>query len=75
MTVRYATELVYGTLRSQRRLDDLLERVSRRPVASLDPPVRAALRLGAHQLLAGVPAHAAVGETVGVGRARVRAGT
>ena len=71
----HVTELVYGTLRSQRRLDDLLERVSRRDVASLDPPVRAALRLGAHQLLAGVPAHAAVGETVAVRagtRARVR---
>jgi 16S rRNA (cytosine967-C5)-methyltransferase len=67
-----ATEMVYGALRSQRRLDELLERVSRRPVASLDPPVRAALRLGAHQLLSGVPAHAAVGETVAVAPPRAR---
>ena len=36
-----------------------------RPLAALDPPVRAALRLGVHQLLGGVPPHAAVGETVG----------
>ena len=39
---------------------------------SLDPPVRAALRLGAYQLLIGVPAHAAVGETVGVVDQRAR---
>jgi 16S rRNA (cytosine967-C5)-methyltransferase len=33
-------------------------------VRRLDPPVRAALRLGAYQLLAGVPKHAAVSATV-----------
>ena len=58
------TDLVYGTLRAQRRLDDLLERVSARPLKRLDPPVRAALRLGALQLVQGVPPHAAVSETV-----------
>src|ERR671930_21652 len=38
----------------------------RRPVRKLDPPVRAALRLGAYQLvlLGGVPAHAAAYESV-----------
>jgi 16S rRNA (cytosine967-C5)-methyltransferase len=55
---------VYGTVRAQRRLDDLLERASSRPVRRLDRPVRAALRLGAYQLVHDVPAHAAVGETV-----------
>lgn len=60
----FVTDLVYGAVRSQRRLDDLLGRVARRPVHRLDPPVRAALRLGAYQLLHDVPAHAAVGETV-----------
>jgi 16S rRNA (cytosine967-C5)-methyltransferase len=60
----FVTELVYGTVRAQRRLDDLLARVSKRPVHRLDRPVRAALRLGAYQLLHDVPAHAAVGETV-----------
>ena len=60
----FVTELVYGTVRSQRRLDDLLDRVSTRPVRRLDRPVRAALRLGAYQLLHDVPAHAAVDATV-----------
>ena len=60
----FVTELVYGTVRSQRRLDDLLERASTRPVRRLDRPVRAALRLGAYQLLHNVPAHAAVDATV-----------
>jgi 16S rRNA (cytosine967-C5)-methyltransferase len=60
----FVTDLVYSTVRMQRRLDDLIARVSSRPVKRLDPPVRATLRLGAYQLLDGVPAHAAVGETV-----------
>ena len=59
------TDLVYGTLRNQGRADHLLALVADRPLAALDPPVRAALRLGVHQLLGGVPPHAAVGETVG----------
>jgi 16S rRNA (cytosine967-C5)-methyltransferase len=60
----FATDLVYGTVRQQRRIDDLLGRVVKRPIHRLDPPVRAALRLGAYQLLHDTPAHAAVGETV-----------
>jgi 16S rRNA (cytosine967-C5)-methyltransferase len=59
------TDLVYGTLRRQGQADFLLARVSHRPLARLDPPVRAALRLGAYQLLSGVAVHAAVGATVG----------
>ncbi len=70
----FVTDLVYDTLRRQRRLDDLVARVVDRPVARLDAPVRAALRLGAKQLLDGIPAHAAVGETVGaLGRRSPRA--
>ena len=60
----FVTELVYGTVRARRRLDDLLTRVVKRPLKRLDPPVLAALRLGAYQLVHDVPAHAAVGETV-----------
>ena len=42
----------------------------KRPIARLDPPVRAALRLGAYQLLHDTPPHAAVASTVdAVGRA------
>lgn len=62
----FATDLVHGAVRMQRAIDHLLEAVSARPLADLDPPVRAALRLGAYQLLRGVPPHAAVGETVAV---------
>jgi 16S rRNA (cytosine967-C5)-methyltransferase len=69
-----ATDLVYGTLRRRRALDALIERVVDRPLDQLDPPVRAALRLGTYELVEGVPAHAAVGETVGaVGRSAPRA--
>jgi 16S rRNA (cytosine967-C5)-methyltransferase len=60
----FVTELVYGTVRGQRRIDDLLTRVVKRPLPRLDPPVRGALRMGAYQLLHDVPAHAAVSETV-----------
>ena len=66
------TGAVYGTLRRQRYLDDLLASHSKRPLAELDPAVRAALRLGAYQLVEGVPAHAAVAETVGAVSERAR---
>jgi 16S rRNA (cytosine967-C5)-methyltransferase len=66
------TDLVYGTVRMQRALDFMLAAVSNRGIGTLDPPVRAALRLGAYQLLIGVPAHAAVGETVEVVDERAR---
>ncbi|MCZ7526081.1 MAG: 16S rRNA (cytosine(967)-C(5))-methyltransferase RsmB [Acidimicrobiia bacterium] len=69
----FATELVYGTLRRQRALDFLLAGCLDRRLGALDAEVRAGLRLGAHQLVAGVPAHAAVGETVtAVARRRPR---
>jgi 16S rRNA (cytosine967-C5)-methyltransferase len=66
------TDLVYGTVRSQRWLDDLLSRVGRRRIDKLDPPVRAALRIGAYQLVQGVAPHAAVGEVVSVVPPRAR---
>ncbi len=58
------TEWVYGTVRMQRALDFQLGPCLDRPLAKLDPPVRAGLRLGAYQLTHGIAAHAAVGETV-----------
>ncbi|MGH9025148.1 MAG: transcription antitermination protein NusB, partial [Acidimicrobiia bacterium] len=60
----FATDLVYGTLRRRGSIDYLLEQVLRRPLTRLDPPVRAALRLGAYQLVEEVPRHAAVSEMV-----------
>jgi 16S rRNA (cytosine967-C5)-methyltransferase len=68
----YATELVYGSLREQRALDYLLGQLTDRPLVKLDPPVRAALRLGVYQLAHGVPAHAAVSETVEIAPAGAR---
>ena len=62
----FAQQLAYGTVQRVRTLDHAIETLGRRPVRKLDPPVRAALRLGAYQLvfLGGVPAHAAAYESV-----------
>ena len=48
-----------------------IETLGRRPVRKLDPPVLAALRVGAYQLayMGSVPAHAAVNESVELVRA------
>jgi 16S rRNA (cytosine967-C5)-methyltransferase len=59
------TDLVYGALRQQGQADYLLATASHRPLPELDPPVRAALRLGAYQLISGIAPHAAVSATVG----------
>jgi len=62
-----ATELAYGTLRHVPELDAAIGARAARPVARMTPGARAALRLGTYQLLhTRIPAHAAVGETVGV---------
>ena len=62
----FATQLAFGTVQRVRTLDHLIEELAGRPIARLDPPVRAALRLGLYQLLFldRVPTHAAVGEAV-----------
>jgi 16S rRNA (cytosine967-C5)-methyltransferase len=59
-------ELTYGVLRWRNRLDWMLEQCSQRPLATLAPPVRNLLRLGAYQLcwMDRTPAYAAVWETV-----------
>ena len=46
----FAQRLAYGTIQRVRTLDHGIEALGRRPVRKLDPPVRAALRLGAYQL-------------------------
>jgi 16S rRNA (cytosine967-C5)-methyltransferase len=68
----FVTDLVYGTLREQRSIDYLLGQLSDRPLDELDPAVRVALRLGAYQLMHGVPAHAAVRESVEITPERAR---
>ena len=58
-------QVAYGTVQRVRTLDHGIEQLGKRPVAKLDPPVRAALRLGAYQLaFSDVAAHAAVNESV-----------
>jgi 16S rRNA (cytosine967-C5)-methyltransferase len=65
------TQLAYGAVQRVRTLDHAIETLGKRPVAKLDAPVRAALRLGAYQLgfLDGVPRYAAVNESVELVRA------
>ena len=62
----FAMQIAYGTVQRVRTLDHAIETLGRRPVRKLDPPVRAALRLGAYQLgyLDSVPPHAAANESV-----------
>ncbi|MDX6512394.1 MAG: rRNA (cytosine967-C5)-methyltransferase [Gaiellaceae bacterium] len=65
-----AQRLAYGTVQRVRTLDHAIEKLARRPMRKLDPPVRAALRLGAYQLAySEVARHAAVNETVELVRA------
>ena len=66
------TEIVYGTLRWQRRLDWILAPHSRRRLDRLDPWVRNLLRLTVYQLqlLYKVPAYAAVNDAVALAKHR-----
>jgi len=61
----FAQRLAYGAVQRVRTLDHAIETLGKRPVAKLDPPVRAALRLGAYQLgYTETAPHAAVNESV-----------
>ena len=61
----FAQRLSYGSVQRVRTLDYAIETLGKRPVAKLDPPVRAALRLGAYQLgYTETAGHAAVNESV-----------
>lgn len=64
------SELVYGTVRMQKRLDYFLKQFSKRKIEALDPKVRAILRSGAYQImmLDRVPARAAINESVSLGK-------
>jgi 16S rRNA (cytosine967-C5)-methyltransferase len=61
-----AQRLAYGAVQRARTLDHAIETLGRRRVPRLDPPVRAALRLGSYQLgfVDGVARYAAVNESV-----------
>jgi 16S rRNA (cytosine967-C5)-methyltransferase len=72
----FATALAYGTVQRRGTLDHLIGLWSSRPLATLDPPVLAALRLGLFQVLFmdGVADHAAVNESVELVKAQSRGG-
>ena len=66
---RRAIALVAGVTRWKRWLDHVAGRFVRGGIGRLDAPVLHALRIGTFELVVeGVPAHAAVGEAVGVAR-------
>ena len=69
-------QLVLGTVRWLLRLDDIVEQASSRPLRRIDPLILAPLRLGVYQLvfLDGVPAHAAVDQSVAMARSRTHKG-
>jgi 16S rRNA (cytosine967-C5)-methyltransferase len=61
----FAQRLAYGSVQRVRALDYAIDTLGKRPVRKLDPPVRAALRLGAYQLAYTETApHAAANESV-----------
>lgn len=61
-----AMRIAYGTVQRRLTLDHLAGKLIRRPLESLEPEVLAGIRIGLFQLvfLDGIPAHAAVHETV-----------
>ena len=61
----FAQRLAYGAVQRLRTLDYAIDTLGKRPVRKLDPPVRAALRLGAYQLgYTDTAPHAAANESV-----------
>ncbi|MGB6001548.1 MAG: transcription antitermination factor NusB, partial [Thermoanaerobaculia bacterium] len=73
---RLLRELVFGTLRWLRRLDQVIGSAASRPLDEIDPPLRSPLRLGVYQLLYldRIPPHAAVNEAVEEARRRTHRG-
>jgi 16S rRNA (cytosine967-C5)-methyltransferase len=60
-----AQRLAYGTVQRARTLDHAIDKLGKRPTHKLDPPVLAALRLGAYQLgYTELAPHAVVDDTV-----------
>ncbi|MFZ1997426.1 MAG: transcription antitermination factor NusB, partial [Solirubrobacteraceae bacterium] len=73
----FAMALAYGTVQRRATLDHVAAAFTERPLARLDAPVLAALRLGLMQLLLmdGVADHAAVHESVELAKRHARAGS
>ncbi len=71
-----AMRLSYGAVQRRGTLDHLIEQLSERPAAALDPPLLAALRLGLYELLytRGAPDYAVVADAVELAKAHARGG-
>ncbi len=71
-----AMRLVYGTVQRCGTLDHVIAKLADRPVARLDPPLLAALRLGLYELLylRGSPDYAVVADVVELAKGSARAG-
>ncbi len=65
-----AQRLAYGSVQRRGTCDHFIAELAGRPAASIDPPLRAALRLGLFELLFddGASAHAAVDQAVGLAK-------
>ena len=68
--------LAYGAVQRRGTADHLIEALAERPLARLDPPVVAALRLGLYELLhsSAAPGHAAVDQAVELAKSGLRGG-
>ena len=71
-----AMRLAYGAIQRRATLDYVVEHLAKRPVARLDAPVTAALRLGLYELLylSGAPDRAVVADAVELAKASPGAG-
>lgn len=71
-----AMRLAYGAVQRKGTLDRLIEGLAQRPIARLDPPLLAALRLGLYELLYldGAPDYAVVADAVELAKINARAG-
>ena len=65
----FSTELVYSTIRMSGKYDFLITHYSERDISEIDIKLLILLRLGAHQIFGmRTPIHAAINETVEVGK-------
>jgi 16S rRNA (cytosine967-C5)-methyltransferase len=71
-----AMRLAYGSVQRRLTLDHAIEELAGRPAGRLDPPLLAALRLGAYELAYtdGAPDHAVVADCVELAKLNARAG-
>jgi 16S rRNA (cytosine967-C5)-methyltransferase len=71
-----AMRLAYGAVQRKGTLDHLIEALAERPVAALDPPLVAALRIGLYELLylRGAPDYAVVADAVELAKSGARGG-